>query len=374
MITHTRTKWSSRDGVQFAPVDYQKYPASQGWTDIRHFEIDLSEYDIDMPIEPKKTIAQFASESDAIIINGCFAYQGHAVGYIVKDGVLYNENTSAPQWIDFILRDKPSIEQLDVSRIADIKLSFSATPEIVREGKIYVNVWGESTPRDVYEGRRARTAIGIKKDGTLVVVIVDEDTNILNKKPHELTHDAGLRVDELAAVMIHLGAWQAMNLDGGGSSVVAINKKVISGNKGYRPLGSCIAFKKKPLPKVKPVSRIINDIQISENFKLSEFQCKGGTQEVKVDPYLVVLLQALRKRVGRPITINSGYRTPEHNRRVGGAANSQHLLGTAVDIVINGLTPQEVADEGEKIGFTGIGVYRTFTHLDVRPNKTKWRG
>ena len=47
-------------------------------------------------------------------------------------------------------------------------------------------------------------------------------------------------------------------------------------------------------------------------------------------------LEALRERAGTPIVINSGYRSPQFNRKIGGAANSNHLTGCAVDIRVSG--------------------------------------
>lgn len=118
---------------------------------------------------------------------------------------------------------------------------------------------------------------------------------------------------------------------------------------------------------------MINEINISKNFKLREFACKGGSQEVKVHAELVAKLQLLRDRVGKAIVINSGYRTPEHNKRVGGVVDSYHVKGMAVDISIpSGWTVDRIAKLAKDIGFTGIGKYRTFVHLDVRPKLTEW--
>lgn len=118
----------------------------------------------------------------------------------------------------------------------------------------------------------------------------------------------------------------------------------------------------------------INDVTVSENFKLYEFECKDGNHEVKLNPVLLALIQCLRTRVQKPIIILSAYRTPEYNKKVGGAPKSQHMLGNAVDIRIYGMTPTEVAKEAEKVGFTGIGIYNDFTHLDVREGKARWSG
>jgi len=118
----------------------------------------------------------------------------------------------------------------------------------------------------------------------------------------------------------------------------------------------------------------MNNIQISKNFKLKEFQCKDGSQLVKIDSELLHKLQKLRDLIGKPIIINSGYRTPEHNKKVGGAKNSYHLQGKAADIKVNGISPSELVKYAEQVGFNGIGIYKNFVHLDIRPVKTKWYG
>ena len=74
------------------------------------------------------------------------------------------------------------------------------------------------------------------------------------------------------------------------------------------------------------------------------------------------------------MVINSAYRTETYNKKVGGATHSQHILGTAADIVISGVSPLEVAQYAEylqpKSG--GIGVYTSFTHVDVRSTRSRW--
>lgn len=116
----------------------------------------------------------------------------------------------------------------------------------------------------------------------------------------------------------------------------------------------------------------MNNFNISKNFKLREFACKDGSNLVKVDSELLDKLQKLRDRINKPIIINSGYRTPEHNKKVGGASGSQHLLGKAVDIKVNGMTPTTLAKHAEAVGFRGIGLYKTFIHVDTRAVKARW--
>ncbi|WP_129600500.1 YcbK family protein, partial [Anaerophilus nitritogenes] len=71
----------------------------------------------------------------------------------------------------------------------------------------------------------------------------------------------------------------------------------------------------------------------------------------------------------------SAFRTQTYNQSVGGAKKSQHLLGRAADIKVYGVSPEEVAKIAKEIGFRGVGVYKSFTHVDVREgNMAFWRG
>lgn len=111
---------------------------------------------------------------------------------------------------------------------------------------------------------------------------------------------------------------------------------------------------------------------VSKNFKVREFRCKDGSDKILIDDALVNYLQKIRDYFDAPITINSAYRTASHNKAVGGASSSQHLRGTAADIVVKGVTPLKVAQYAEYIGARGIGRYSTFTHVDARPGLSKW--
>lgn len=122
---------------------------------------------------------------------------------------------------------------------------------------------------------------------------------------------------------------------------------------------------------------------MTKNFKQSEFDCKCGC-EMPEDVLANVTklanqLQYVRDNVAMPITINSGYRCQAHNKSVGGSENSQHLLGKAADIVINGLDPVlDTYDYLDDLILTGeilqggIGMYKTFTHYDIRKTKARW--
>lgn len=114
---------------------------------------------------------------------------------------------------------------------------------------------------------------------------------------------------------------------------------------------------------------------LTPNFKVKEFACKDGTDEILIDTQLMWLLQYIRDIYGKPVTINSAYRTPAHNKKVGGATNSQHVYGRAADIVVKGVTSSEVYKTADRIvTFGGVGKYNTFIHVDTRGTKARWEG
>lgn len=116
--------------------------------------------------------------------------------------------------------------------------------------------------------------------------------------------------------------------------------------------------------------------KVSANFRVREFACKDGSDPIFIDSQLVTILQKIRTHFGRAVTINSAYRTPTHNRSVGGSEFSQHTYGKAADIKINGVSPEKIATYAEKLlpGTGGIGVYKSFCHIDVRVTKSRWNG
>lgn len=111
--------------------------------------------------------------------------------------------------------------------------------------------------------------------------------------------------------------------------------------------------------------------KVGEHFKVREFACKDGSQVVFIDSNLVTILDILRDQVGKPVYINSGYRTPTRNNKVGGAKYSYHMRGMAADIRIEGMTAKEIANKLNKIipSSCGIIVYASWVHVDTRPNK-----
>ena len=118
--------------------------------------------------------------------------------------------------------------------------------------------------------------------------------------------------------------------------------------------------------------------RLSPHFRVKEFHSKDDPSDlVKVEERLLYLLENIRNCVGKPVHINSGYRSPEYNATLKNASpRSQHCNGKAADIWVEGVTPKQIADIAEcYLGSSGgIGIYKTFTHVDVRTSCARWKG
>ena len=107
-------------------------------------------------------------------------------------------------------------------------------------------------------------------------------------------------------------------------------------------------------------------------FKLSEFDSpdEPGSGS-KMSPVLLGMLDAARKHYGKAIKVNSGFRTVNHNIKIGGVKSSSHLKGLAVDVSIDGSVNRFAMYEAlRKVGFKRLGVAKTFIHADIDPNKS----
>ena len=123
--------------------------------------------------------------------------------------------------------------------------------------------------------------------------------------------------------------------------------------------------------------------RLAPDFQVRELRCRDGSDTVMVDETLTVVLQCIREHFGKSVTITSGYRTAAHNAAVGGTKSSQHLLGRAADIRVQGVSVEDVAAYAESLmpDWGGVGRYpvkagRTtgWVHVDTRADKARWRG
>ena len=113
-------------------------------------------------------------------------------------------------------------------------------------------------------------------------------------------------------------------------------------------------------------------MMLSRHFRAREFQT-GNCNIVIVSNMLLAILDKLRDKIGEPIYINSGYRTPEHNKAVGGSNLSYHMYGMAADIRADGHTPKQLYNILDEMltGWGGLEEHETFLHVDVRTKA--WR-
>ncbi len=108
---------------------------------------------------------------------------------------------------------------------------------------------------------------------------------------------------------------------------------------------------------------------LTANFSKSEFSCRCSCGFERISMDTVRICQAVRDFFDKPVTVTSGCRCESHNANVGGSKSSQHLQGTAADIVVKDIKPSlvyEYLDENaDELGVGGLGSYDTFTHVDT---------
>lgn len=119
------------------------------------------------------------------------------------------------------------------------------------------------------------------------------------------------------------------------------------------------------------ISKVGRDHWISPHFTLSEMACKDGSDKVLYSTELMAMLEKLRAYGGFTVHINSGYRPPSYNRKIGGASKSQHTKGTAADIVVKKdgktVSGKLVCCLCQYLGFKGIGyISESAVHVDMR--------
>jgi uncharacterized protein YcbK (DUF882 family) len=119
-------------------------------------------------------------------------------------------------------------------------------------------------------------------------------------------------------------------------------------------------------------------VNITTHFRVEEFASHDGEAYpvAWIQPRLIPLclvLETVREVFDRPMVIISGYRSPSHNAKVGGAKQSQHMEGRAADITIVNVAPADVHatilelyNAGKLPQLGGLGVYPGWVHVDIR--------
>lgn len=117
-------------------------------------------------------------------------------------------------------------------------------------------------------------------------------------------------------------------------------------------------------------SQVPKELWRWQNFTPQEIACKG-TGELLLVPYAMDCLQRLREIIKKPLYINSAYRSPLHNARIGGAPRSRHKAGDAFDISLRNHYKEDLHKAALQAGFQGIGIYNSFIHIDTW-RKRQW--
>jgi len=105
-----------------------------------------------------------------------------------------------------------------------------------------------------------------------------------------------------------------------------------------------------------------------EEFDSPDIQGSGQLMDEK----MLSMLDEVREMYGKPISINSGYRTIRHNAKVGGKSKSSHLKGLAVDIACSTSRDRyNLLEALKSVGFNRIGIAKSFIHVDLDFDKTQ---
>lgn len=110
------------------------------------------------------------------------------------------------------------------------------------------------------------------------------------------------------------------------------------------------------------------------NFTADEFKCKH-CGEIKIDGRLLLILQEIRNRYGKPMIITSGYRCPTYNAAIGGVPGSAHTYGYAADILVKTSQDRyELLRSIIEVDVPRIGIASNFIHIDIDPEKLRKTG
>lgn len=116
----------------------------------------------------------------------------------------------------------------------------------------------------------------------------------------------------------------------------------------------------------------VSDWSRYPNFAKAEFDCQE-TGENEMQTRFMEMLQALRAKYGKPMTITSGYRSPNHSIERRKTKPGTHAQGIAADIYAVGHDKFRLVKLAFEVGFTGIGIDKSFVHLDCsRERRAIW--
>ncbi|OGC22801.1 hypothetical protein A2291_00575 [candidate division WOR-1 bacterium RIFOXYB2_FULL_42_35] len=195
------------------------------------------------------TVSNIVKDNQALAgVNGTFfASNGDPLGILLIDGKVLSQpihdrtsffiDDNNRPYIDniFVVKDKnsTSIKLVPYATAPkEISQLISGGPRLIKKGRLYVSKLTEKFQNDIARGRAARTAIGITKQDQILLVTVDVISKKNNNPYDQRKNSIGVTLEELSQLMLDLGAVEAMNLDGGGSSTMFVKDQVVNNPTG----------------------------------------------------------------------------------------------------------------------------------------------
>lgn len=161
-----------------------------------------NKYGTELQVDQGK-VTYVAPYGNSKLLNHGFVLSGHGTGAAFLRKIVIDSNVEIVQ----------TFNNVDANRAKHL---LGAGPLLVLDSKVNVQSKAESIPQDIAYGRAPRTAVGIRKDGTTLLVVVDGRSE----------KSVGVTLNELAEYLVKLGADKAMNLDGGGSAEMVIGREI----------------------------------------------------------------------------------------------------------------------------------------------------
>ena len=166
-----------------------------------------------------------------VVQNGKVIAINQANSFIPVDGQVISVHGKAQEaFTNVKIGDKISIGENFGPELDSASTIVGAGPELLRNGQLHVTAVQEQFPSDIAKGRAPRTALGIKADGKIILMVIDG----------RQSHSIGTTLTETAQLLQKFGAVNGFNLDGGGSSEMVLQGQILNSpsDGGERPVGS----------------------------------------------------------------------------------------------------------------------------------------
>ena len=326
----------------------------------------------------EKTLAEIQKETGAdVIINGGLYdmdYKDRPVLWLRVDGKTISTAEDGYWCYGWDVSDFRMIHSNDIATVQNAICRVA----LVKDNKA-TGLYGVTD-----NAKRGRTAIGTLPDGRIVIFCSKDGTA-----------DA-IKTTDLQQYCLKAGWKDAIMLDSGGSSqCITPEGKITSTRKVHNVLCFWLkstenkdgedegtvngeAVRVYSLAKDGNARPYMSNGKRCTNFQVKEFRCKDGSDPVFIGCELMDVLQDVRTHFKKGVNVedHSGFRTPTHNKKVGGSTYSKHMYGIAADFHVVGVAHKTVYDYLNKKypNKYGIGLYSWGIHVDSRKEKSRWNG